>query len=397
MQIDRATGLACKPAHNQSPDERVKAQAPSVARRLWGTCRQVGRRGFRACPAAGFTLVELLVVIAIIGVLVALLLPAVQSAREAARRMQCANHLRQLGLAFANFESQNRYLPTGPYDGDPRLPGMIYDEPVGAYESGTTCCRAAHPDGWSQWFKILPFLEQQNVYSLAKFTVPPLHSGRPADYDGEDSVARVLIPVFYCPSRRKVTGYGAGQFGRCDYAGCAGFFQGEMHENWGDIPPPPLGMSPRRNERTPENYGNFPGRRGYIVWPAQGARRKSADVTDGTSNSVLAAEKSLPPSRHGLDGGDNERWNNAGWDEDVIRWHFPPMSDTDRRVIVTGSPSNPNDGSNVWRRYFGSSHPGGLNVVFGDGSVRFISFTVDALAWMRACVIDDGEASLSVN
>jgi len=70
-------------------------------------------------PKAGFTLVELLVVIAIIGVLVALLLPAVQSAREAARRMQCGNHLRQIGLGFLNFEDTYKYLPKGPYDGDP--------------------------------------------------------------------------------------------------------------------------------------------------------------------------------------------------------------------------------------------------------------------------------------
>lgn len=341
-----------------------------------------------------FTLVELLVVIAIIGTLVALLLPAVQAARESARRMQCANHLRQIGLGCLNFESSRGHLPTGPYDGDPSLPGMIYDEPVGAYESGTTCCNAASPLGWSQWFHILPFIEQQPVYDLAKFNLPPIHSGRPADYNGEDSVARVLIPIYYCPSRRKRTGYGAGQFGRCDYAGCAGFYQGEVHENFGDIPPSPLGMSPRRNERSPENYGNMPGRKGYIVWPAAGARRRTAEVTDGTSNSILAAEKCLPTMRQGSDGGDNERWNNAGWDEDVLRWHFPPRSDRDKNAIVSGSAANPNDGATVWRRYFGSSHPSGLNVVLGDGSVRFIWFQIDALAWMRACVIDDGEPTL---
>jgi prepilin-type N-terminal cleavage/methylation domain-containing protein/prepilin-type processing-associated H-X9-DG protein len=345
----------------------------------------------------GFTLVELLVVIAIIGTLVALLLPAVQSAREAARRMQCANHLRQIGLGFLNFESTNRYLPKGPYDGDPSLPGMIYDEPVGSYESGTTCCNAASPNGWSQWFHILPFIEQSAVYGLANFGLPPIHSNRPANYNGEDSVARVLVPIYYCPSRRKPVGYASGQFGRCDYAGCAGFYQGEVHENWGDIPPPPLGMSPRRNERTHDNYGNVPGRRGYIVWPAEGAVRRMSEATDGTSNSIMAAEKCLPRKMYGADGGDNERWNNAGWDECVIRYHFPPLPDQDRRVIVTGSASNPNDGSTVWRRYFGSSHPGGLNAVFGDGSVRFTSFNVDAIAWMRACVIDDGDASVELN
>jgi prepilin-type N-terminal cleavage/methylation domain-containing protein/prepilin-type processing-associated H-X9-DG protein len=338
---------------------------------------------------AAFTLVELLVVIAIIGILVGLLLPAVQAAREAARRMQCSNNLKQIGLAFLNHESAYAHLPKGPYDGDPSLPGMVYNEPVGAYESGTTCCNAAHPNGWSHWFKILPYIEASNVYNLANFGLPPIHSGRPVNYNGEDDVARSLLPFYYCPSRRpagfyasSATGFASG---RCDYAGCAGFYQGEIHENLGEIPPPPLGMEPRRNERTPENFGNTSGRRGAICWSGNGAKRKLADFMDGTSNSIVAAEKHIPPTRWGADGGDNERWNNAGWDECVLRYHFPPKSDLDKSVPAVNS-----TGGTVWRRYFGSSHPGGLNAVYGDGSVRFAPFTVDATVWMYLCVIDDG-------
>jgi prepilin-type processing-associated H-X9-DG protein len=158
-------------------------------------------------------------------------------------------------------------------------------------------------------------------------------------------------------------------------------------------------MKPRRNERTPENFGDWPGRRGFIVWPALGARRKLLDVVDGLSNSIMAAEKALPTAVQGSDGGDNESWNNAGWDEDVIRWHFPPKSDSDPTNWLfcinctstsPGTPSN-TSGSTMWRRYFGSAHSSGINAVFGDGSVHHIRFGVDPVTFMRLCVIDDGD------
>jgi prepilin-type N-terminal cleavage/methylation domain-containing protein/prepilin-type processing-associated H-X9-DG protein len=361
----------------------------------------------RAKVRSAFTLIELLVVIAIIAVLIGLLLPAVQKVREAASRMQCANNLKQIGLAFMNYESVYKAIPAGAYDQDPRIvsPLSLYDEIPPAY-GGTPCCNAAHPNGWNQFFRILPFIEQNNVYQLARFDLPPL-SSRPADYNGEDSIARSLIKTYYCPSRRAPTGYGSAQFGRLDYAGCAGFFQGSVVEYFGGgaptddnfgVPnnpagtaPPGLSLRPEADERSTPNLGNTPGRKGAIVWPARGAKRTLADFTDGLSNSIFAADKAMSPTGQGNEGGDNERWNNSGWDEDNIRWHFPPTADNDKlRTPAYFPPTDPNATATLWRRNFGSAHTGGINAVFGDGSVHWISFSVDREAFMRVCVIDDG-------
>jgi hypothetical protein len=330
-------------------------------------------------------LVELLVVIAIIGILVGLLLPAVQAAREAARRTQCKNHLKQMMLATLNFESANGQFPQGPMDGDPEaITTSGAPNPSGFnYSGGGTCCRAATRRGWNQFYRILPYLEQENVYNLGRDD-PPYWPYQPNNA-GEDDVAGVALAVYHCPSRRSPTLYNNGLFGRTDYAGCAGFFQGAPHSNTNVIPDPPLGAGPHRNIRTAPNTGDEPGRRGAMVWPGYGRYRTVGQFSDGLSNSLVYSEKLLPTGAFGRDGGDNERWNNHGWDTDSIRHHFPPASDR-----VTPPFTNGETGGPIWRRMFGASHPTGLNAARADGSVHFHSFTVDPLVWLQYCVIDDG-------
>jgi len=108
------------------------------------------------------------------------------------------------------------------------------------------------------------------------------------------------------------------------------------------------------------------------------------DIKDGLSHTIMFAEKALAFTEHGVDGGDNERWNNTGWDEDAVRWHFPPKSDAN-----TYAPDRANGEDDNWNRYFGASH----TVIYAglcDGSVPSYSFDIGALIWMNLCVIDDG-------
>jgi hypothetical protein len=317
-----------------------------------------------------------------------LLLPAIQKVREAANKMLCANHLKQIGLAFHNYHNDFNHLPQGGMDGDPQAittsgapnpSGFNYTEVPPAY-GGTTCCRGATRRSWNHFYRITPYIEADNIYKLGRDD-PPFWPNV-ANNGGEDLVARQMIKIYYCPTRRPPTLYDG--FARCDYAGNAGYMQGEPIEGLGNIPPPPLGMTPRGDERANVNQGDAGGRRGVVVWPGRGAKRTLPGISDGTSNTIMVAEKCLPPSRHGTDGGDNERWNNSGWDEDAIRYHFAPVPDAQALPVLPG-------GATAWRRMFGSSHASGLNAVFGDGSVRTIRFGVDPLAYMRVIVADDGQ------
>jgi len=285
---------------------------------------------------SAFSLVEMLVVIGIIGLLLALLLPAVQAAREAARRVACGNQLRQLGLAMHQHQLAHGFLPPAGKNGT--------DPPVAAGAGWATGGPASRDEFDWPWF-LLPFLEATAVSDL-----PDL----PGHPDANDAIIfRTPIPTLYCPSRRPVglstnRHWGGGQvaFAKTDYAGCAGSFHTVAY-------------------LTDEKF--FSRLDGLVV--RTGAARVTLDggVPDGASNTILLGEKRmvLPVEECA---NDNEPYVATGsGDFDTTRVgnrHFMPAPDT--RSLDEG----------VAFRSFGSSHPGGVMIAMGDASVRMMSYAV---------------------
>jgi len=319
----------------------------------------------------GFTLVELLVVIAIIGVLVALLLPAVQAARESARRMQCANHLKQLGLGLHNHHDILGWFPTAGQSGalsSPRtkiggVPAMGKDQV------------------WGWLYQMLPFVEQKNIWEL------------PNDND----VKQTPVKIYFCPSRRPKNVVRPLPNGALnDYVGNAGagvnFDATFQHPVWR-----PAGNNTFCNMG---GHGVIVASLGTTTNPPIHPIR-IADVTDGTSNTMLAGEKALSiPAYLGGDGNDNQGYM-VGMDSDIAGGVYrtvspPPLPappyklQQDQRWGGPGLPTNTyNYASNF--SMFGSAHPGGLNIVLCDGSVRNLRYTVDIFnVLLPLCVRDDG-------
>jgi len=217
----------------------------------------------------GFTLVELLVVIAIIGILIGMLLPAVQQVREAARRTACSNNLKQIGIAVHDYESSLQLFPDG---------GKNWW--AGRRKQGGVP-RMAPDQNWGWLYQILPFIEQNNLYEEPDNAI----------------VRRTPVPAYFCASRRPPTVLG-GTRAVNDYAGNAGLrLNGGGLGNWGD------GMNG-----------------GVIVRGGFAPKVTFGSVTDGSSNTILAGEKALNPIDYDrFSTADNEGYT-SGWDWDIVRW-----------------------------------------------------------------------------
>jgi prepilin-type N-terminal cleavage/methylation domain-containing protein/prepilin-type processing-associated H-X9-DG protein len=288
-----------------------------------------------------FTLVELLVVIAIIGVLVALLLPAVQTAREAARRMQCTNHLKQIGLAIHNYHDVQRVFPSGFIYRTPRL-----------------LARGDRPNrapGFSWHSLILPHLEQAGLYNSLNFGLGMWQQPNRSLVSTPLKVA--VCPSAVNPSKHFKVGTASHQWGFDDpglaatnYLGCAGSF---VQSAYYDQP------EPRKNGIIIED-GNF----------------RFANVEDGTSNTFLAGESVFFGS------GGSTIPGNFFWDPTWyghFRHDLGGTADSPESVMRTGEfRMNPPKvaADNVKRNSFSSRHPGGANFVMADGSTRFVGQTV---------------------
>jgi prepilin-type N-terminal cleavage/methylation domain-containing protein/prepilin-type processing-associated H-X9-DG protein len=360
------------------------------------------RKTHRSRNAPAFTLIELLVVIAIIAVLIALLLPAVQSAREAARRAQCTNNLKQIVLAFANYESTNSIYPLG---------GVTLVQGPGTASWGNM----AGNNGLSWVALVLPYLEQNTVYSSINFSVDINNGGFQLQAIATAWYTR--LGVLSCPSDGDQDGFrtdqstnnsppinpsgGAqsypvenylGSFGDNYCIGCNNpgitFPTETPYTVWPPVPGQPRVGWPGEQgtilDINCNNNASAPGVLRGMFDVTTGQSVKLASVTDGTSNTIAAGE-GLPAQR-----ADNNVWalnSGANGTTVPINWPCPLPSSIGGGWGTTNWASRfayTNTG-------FKSHHPGGCNFGFVDGSVRFIKQSINMYAYCALGSRNGGE------
>ncbi len=323
-----------------------------------------------------FTLVELLVVIAIIGILVALLLPAVQQAREAARRNQCINNLKQLSLGALTHESSVKHLPTGGWGND-----WVGDADRGFGQEQT--------GGWV--FNILAFIEEAALRDQASDGKPDVHTQ--PQLQGAWNMLLHPISIISCPSRRSGGVYRAGGtasaknaaplsadtlVGRGDYGACVGDSpQGFDHGGPPSLQIVHLGFYTFRTERL-GRMASEPGMTGVSFQRSEIAIKH---IKDGTSKTYLYGENYLNPDNYltGRDPGDNETWC-TGANNDNFRSAFSAPQQDRPGVVFT----------NV----FGSAHTSSFHMAWCDGHVTGLSYDIDVTVHRNNANRKDGNVNV---
>jgi len=335
-----------------SKNEKVKKKGNGKMMDMWAKrlfFNSAYRRGTGRC---GFTLVELLVVIAIIGMLMGLLLPAVQQARESARLLQCTNNLHQMGVALGNHVSVLQAFPSG---------GQSGYSFVGDADRVLVSQRAS----WT--YAILPYMDMQAMH----------------DAPIADRIS-TPIPLFYCPSRRPPKNYlsltrhmegrmpnGTAQSAtlakyapKQDYAANAGAHPNNVayDQGW------------RNNANLSKNVDTY----GPVIH--EESEVTHADITDGLSGTILIGEKHLNVSVY-----TGEQTSTDGGDDDT---HFSGRNHDNTRIAGTRLLRDRRGYSN--EHFFGATHAGGANMVFCDGHNALISYSVTAEVFQNLCNRSDG-------
>jgi len=318
-----------------------------------------------------FTLVELLVVIAIIGVLVALLLPAVQAAREAARRTQCLNNLKQIGLGSLNFQTANRHFPTAGGAVEQFFQLEELAKPAYGYENA------------SWMYQILPYIEQQNLYNLRRGD-----GGANAGFQ-RTGLSEKPVAAYNCPSRegryvvRGVEIYAGG-----DYAGVMANWNGDptwAEFEWQTSDPP----NPTEETAIWTGILVKGGQVDKSSTPPQIWKFKRVDfksIEDGSSNTILAAEKAAPMEAWTVTSmSPLPYWEmygyytGADWPHMRLFGALTPQGPNTRPEIPLLSDSDPRPANRRYEHGFGSAHPGVICSVWGDGSMHIINMSANLL------------------